>query len=629
MATGKASGVLVLDVDVKNGQPGAESLKRLEAEYGRFETMRVRTPSGGLHLYFKYPDGVQIRNCQLKGYPGIEVKGDGGAVTLPGSIYSNGAEYVLTEAKDLTVVLAGMSELMKNGHNGDHAAGTGNRNVSLTEKAGSMRRVGMEYEAIRAALMAENEKCDPPLAAAEVESIAKSVSRYDAADSLLTLRRTDSGNADRFVHMYGDLLRFCAEYGSWYMWDGNQWRKDKKRIVLRLGQEMVKKMYHLGAQIGDDKERAAFMQYVSGMDNLFKVKSAIEWATANPKVALTSDDLDSDQMLLNVQNGTFELASMIFREHRQADNITKVLPVTFDEKAECPRWQIFLDEVLNGDQALKVFMQQAIGYALTGDCREQCLFILHGTGANGKSTFIEIISELLGDYALRTPVETLLIKRGEGIPNDVARLKGARLIHSVETESGKRLAEGLVKAMTGGDTLVARFLHAEFFEFQPTFKIFLATNHVPIIRGVDHAIWRRIRLVPFNVTFAPEIQDKNLPRKLRTELPGILNWALEGCRDWQAHGLSTPPAVVAATQQYRTEMDTLGDFFAEYILIEKASETPSKIIYSAYRTYCEAAGENPVTRMMLGRQLEERGYRSKHTTSGTVWMGIRLSCQGI
>lgn len=205
-------------------------------------------------------------------------------------------------------------------------------------------------------------------------------------------------------------------------------------------------------------------------------------------------------------------------------------------------------------------MQKAVGYSLTGSTEEQCLFILHGTGANGKSTFLNTISTMLGDYARQTPTDALLVKRGDGLSNDVARLHGARLVSAVEVEGGRRLAEAQVKQLTGGDLIAARFLYQEFFEFRPAFKLFLGVNHTPVIQGTDHGIWRRIHLVPFTVTIAKEDQDKRLGEKLRAERSGILRWAVEGGLAWQAEGLEPPLVVSMATEEYRAEMAILARF---------------------------------------------------------------------
>ncbi len=280
---------------------------------------------------------------------------------------------------------------------------------------------------------------------------------------------------------------------------------------------------------------------------------------------------------------------------------------------------------MGGDQELIKFLQEAVGYALTGDIREQVIFIFYGTGANGKSTFLVTIHSLLGDYAQQTPTETLLIKRGNGIPNDVARLKGARFVNAAESENGKQLAEALVKQLTGGDKISARFLYGEFFEFDVTFKLFLAVNHKPTVRGNDHAIWRRIRLIPFNVTIPSEKQDKNLTKKLKAELPGILRWAVEGCLLWQKKGLEVPDQVKAATGEYRAEMDIIGDFIADCCKVAPKTKTPFKALYERYKDWCQKNQEEPIGKKDFGRCLTERGFTpGKNRDLGRFREGIRL-----
>ena len=580
---------------------------------------------GGYHIYAR---GTNATRCFE--HTGGDIKGEGGYLVAPGSIHPSGKKYQLVygdmaKVPTIDIELFGLEEVKPSGSaakvqtpiNGRKINEGEGRNNYLTKEAGKLRRIGANYEVIKAALLVENEgTCNPPLTESEIDTIAKSISKYEPADELLTLRRTDSGNADRFISLFGARLKYCDEQKTWLVWDGKRWARDAIQTVKRFGYLMIQGLYELGAKITEDSERGAFLKYVAGIDKLGKVDDAIRWAASDPAVAIRSSELDAHPMLLNVVNGTLELDSMTFRDSRQEDLLTKTTPVTFDPDAACPRWEIFLDEIFDGDEEMKRFIQQAVGYCLTGDTREQCLFILHGCGSNGKSTFVEIVARLLGDYATRTPVESLMVKRGESIPNDIARMKGARMVHSVETESGKRLAESMVKSLTGGDTAVARFLNKEWFEFKPEFKLMLATNHKPVIRGQDLAIWRRMRLVPFNVTFDNGRRDKDLARKLQEELPGILNWALAGCKDWLANGLSMPAAVKAATDAYRTDMDTLKEFFDERLEINSASEIPGKLLYATYLTYCQEANEKQVSRKAFDIQLIERGYVSQKTMAG-------------
>jgi putative DNA primase/helicase len=282
--------------------------------------------------------------------------------------------------------------------------------------------------------------------------------------------------------------------------------------------------------------------------------------------------------------------------------------------------------VLPGEE-VRTFVQRAAGYSATGDISEQCIFIHYGLGANGKSTFSEVVRAALGDYAMKTPTETLLVKRSDNIPNDVARLKGARYVTASETEDGRRLSESLVKEMTGGDTMSARFLHAEWFDFQPTHTVHLSTNHKPEVRGTDHAIWRRIRLVPWTVTIQEKDQDKKLSQKLREELPGILAWIVRGCAQWRSDGLEAPEEVREATKAYRSEMDTLAAFIEEECEVGEDLEVPATPLYKRFCRWCEDAGETSGKQKAFGMRLAERGFKSVQGTKKPykglkMWRGI-------
>jgi putative DNA primase/helicase len=261
-------------------------------------------------------------------------------------------------------------------------------------------------------------------------------------------------------------------------------------------------------------------------------------------------------------------------------------------------------------EELRGFVQRASGYSATADTSEQCMMINHGSGMNGKSTFQEAIAAALGDYAMRAPTEMLMAKRSGGVPNDVARLKGARFVSASETEEGRRLAESLVKDLTGQDTITARFMKAEWFDFEPTHKLWLSTNHKPEIRGTDNAIWRRIRLVPWSVAIPPKEQDKKLPAKLRTELPGILAWIVRGCLDWRRGGLRPPNEVRRATIEYRAEMDILAVFISECCETGDDQRTYASDLYKAYKLWCDDTGERPETQTKFGRRLTEKGYEN-------------------
>jgi putative DNA primase/helicase len=347
---------------------------------------------------------------------------------------------------------------------------------------------------------------------------------------------------------------------------------------------------------------------------------------AKSEAPISPDDLDADPWLFNTANGTIDLRTGILRGHRREDLITKLAPVEHNPAATAPAWEHFLQRVLPGED-LRGFVQRATGYSATGNTSEQCMFINHGTGANGKSTFQETISAALGDYAMRTPTEMLLAKRSDGVPNDIARLKGSRFVSASETEEGRRLAESRIKDLTGQDTITARFMRAEWFDFEPVHKLWLSTNHKPEIRGTDQAIWRRIRLVPWTVVIPPAEQDKKLPEKLRAELPGVLAWIVQGCLEWRRKGLQAPEEVRRATVEYRAEMDVVGAFLAECCAIAPERDVSAADLYKAYGEWCKDTGETQVKQRRFGGQLTERGDFERYRggkSGGHRWRGLDL-----
>jgi putative DNA primase/helicase len=286
----------------------------------------------------------------------------------------------------------------------------------------------------------------------------------------------------------------------------------------------------------------------------------------------------------------------------------------------------FLEQVTGGDRELMAFLQRAVGYSLTGSTQEQVLFYLFGLGRNGKTVFMETVLSLLAGYARRIPSESLMVRQhGGGIPNDMAMLSSARVACASETAEGAQLDEARIKEITGGDTIAARFLHKEFFEFKPQFKLWIVGNHRPIIKGGDLGIWRRILLVPFTITIPESEVDPALPAKLRSELPGILVWAVRGCLDWQRNGLGVPRAVVAATQDYHRESDLLGQYIAEKCRHVAGAETSTTDLYQAYRFWAEQSGLKPIAKISFGRKMSERSYPMRQSNGRTLVGGIVLN----
>jgi putative DNA primase/helicase len=356
-------------------------------------------------------------------------------------------------------------------------------------------------------------------------------------------------------------------------------------------------------------------------------KAFIEAASWIPDLNVSTGSLDRNPWLLNVENGTVDLKTGELREHRREDMITRIARVTCDRNAVCPIWKKFLMEIMNYNAELIRFIQTAAGWAVTGDTSEQSMFILFGTGANGKSTFLNTIMNLLGDYAIATPTETFMKKSGDQITNDIARLRGTRFVTTTEAEQGRRLSEPLIKQITGTDRMTARFLYGEYFDFVPTFKIFMATNHKPVIKGTDYGIWRRIKLIPFTTRIPEEKQDRGLEEKLRGEASGILNWLLEGAMRWTAERLETPQIITSATDEYRGEMDVIGNFIKERCVREPGAGIRARELFKCYQDWCDENNEHACSERFLGLRLKELGLEQKRLSDGRYWKGVTVKSQ--
>lgn len=442
----------------------------------------------------------------------------------------------------------------------------------------------------------------------------------------VTYNLTDLGNARRLVKRHGQDIRYCHPWEKWLVWDGTRWVFDTSGEVHRRAKETVASIYAEASEAADIKEREQIAKHAMRSESDARINAMINLAKSEPGIPILPEQVDADPWLLNLRNGVLDLRTFELRPHRREDLMMKMMPVEYMPDAKCPRWLAFLNRIMDGNQELISYLQRVVGYALTGDTREQCLFLLYGTGANGKSTFLETLKALFGDYGQQADFSTFLHSDQDRVRNDIARLLGKRFVAAIEADAGRRLAEVLVKQLTGGDTVTARFLYREYFEFKPTFKIFLAANMKPTIRGQDYAIWRRIRLIPFTVTIPEPERDKNLALKLKEELPGILSWAVEGCRAWQQQGLAEPPEVLNATQSYREEMDILGGFIDECCVVHRTAQATTKALYAAYLKWCEENAEKPLSKNAFSTRLKERGFEQTRLGKERTraWLGIGL-----
>jgi putative DNA primase/helicase len=436
-----------------------------------------------------------------------------------------------------------------------------------------------------------------------------------------TFAATDLCNAERLVAQHGDDLRYVPGIG-WHAWDGCRWRRDEDGEPMRRAKASARLIPREAEGVQDKAEHAQLLRWAITSETEPRLRAAVSLAQSEKAIIAHASQLDRDPVLLNVENGTIDLRTGELRDHNRLELITQQVGVSFEPDAECPRWDRFLAELFVGDVELIAFMQRLIGYCLTGDTREEVLAVFHGSGCNGKSTLLAILKRLLGEYARTAAFDTFMRARGDRAPrNDLARLHRARLVTAAESGEGKRLDEATVKEITGGDTIAARFLYGEHFEFTPQFKLVLVTNHRPKVDGTDDAIWRRLRLIPFEVSFEGR-EDRTLAATLEQELPGILNWAVQGCLDWQRNGLGAPKAVQEATSEYRQDEDHLGAFLDARCVLDGGLEIKPVELQRAYEGYCSEVGERPVARSSLGKLLKRRGI-SKHKRSG-MYRGVRL-----
>ena len=640
---GERSGLVALDVDTRHGGDG--SLAMLMDEFAILpETITATTGGGGKHYIFKYTEELALKN--VVGFrDGLDIRTQGGMIVAAPSIHHSGKLYAWDSGKSPFDMQAAdmpawlVEEIRKVGtkittkkKKADTAPRKkiteGGRNNHLTSLAGALRRKGIGEEGIIATLRAENrDRLDPPLDDETVVAIAKSITRYQPEAESMEFKLTDVGNAERFVAMFKDQVKYCTIYKKWFIWNGKRWEQDDTGKIITYAIECVRNIIHDADLLPDGDRRKALIQHSLKSESSGRLKALLDIASGMPAITVRSEQLDHNPWLLNCQNGTIDLRTGKLQPHDPKDFITRICAADYDLTCAIPLWMQLMEKITGGDKEYMRYIQKALGYALTGDISEQAIFLLYGTGSNGKSTMLNVFAALLDGYAQSTSSDTFMQKKNESVNNDIARLKGARFVSAIEMEEGKRMAESLIKSMTGGDKLVTRFLYGEFFEYVPQFKVFLAVNHKPIIKDTTNSIWRRIKIMEFNNTFTEQERDKNFPAKIMAkELPGILAWAVQGCLDWQQNGITAPDIVAAATRDYREEMDSFSHFFMECCVVKENARVTNKMLRAKYEEWCKENGEWPLTQKPFSQKLLERGYEKRNSSpTGTAeWHGFTL-----
>jgi putative DNA primase/helicase len=464
-------------------------------------------------------------------------------------------------------------------------------------------------------------------------------------------RTTDSANADAVVREHGRGFRYVLDWNAWLAWDGKRWDRAgaRQRLIhfamltartehyategrLRVLYEARRVAALQGAK--DDKvekkitDEQRLLKWHEQSQNSSKLEAVAKLLESRLQVTLS--ELDRDPWLLNVLNGTLDLRTAELRTHSQDDLITQIAHIEWNEHDRAPTWEAFVYGAMGGKLELVLYLQRLVGYSLTALTTEHLLAFFYGGGSNGKSTFVQAIREMLGEYACAAPRELLFERKGSGEhATELARLYGKRMVACSEIGEHTILDEAKVKDLTGGDAISARRMREDYWDFRPTHTLFISGNHKPTVRGNDHGIWRRIRLVPWTVQVEKEAIDKDLPEKLRRELPGILRWCVQGCLEWQRIGLHEPDDVIEATKEYRSESDALGQFLVQYTVIETDARISRKALREKYESWCEEIGYQPLGAKKFAQRLkEEKGVKDAGVReSGKVmngWAGIRL-----
>ena len=625
IVTGKHSGIVVVDVD------SPEAMSILENEGLK---PHIRTPRGGAHYYFQHPGHPVITKAGI--LPACDIRGDGGFINALGKNPVTDGEYTIEilPTRDKLYPWTRMPERILDAMQSSSTASRelsatglgapildGQRNCQLTSLAGLMRGVGMtEPEILPALLKANLDRCQPSLDDGEVQRIVTSICRYQPND---IEPFTDTGNAEFMVKLYADQLRFDHRHKKWLIWGNHHWIPDKDGKVSRLAITAARTRGAMARNIDDEELQKKIVKWAKDSENRFRIEACIGMAQKIEPFADKGEGWDTHRMLLGAENGVIDLCTGQLRDGRPEDFITMSTHLDFDPDAKCPRWEQFIKEVFD-DGELEDWVWRALGYSISGDTTEHMVLMGYGTGANGKTRFLNAVRAALGDYAQNTPFSTFALPKTT-TTNDLAALENARFVTSSETTEGTHLNEERIKAISGEDPVEARFLYKEFASFDPHLKLWLFVNHKPQIMDDSVGIWRRMRLIPFTQQFIGQAADKQLGVKLKAEAQGILAWLVRGCLEWQECGLTpVPKCIQAATQEYQQENDELSRFIEDRCVEDPQREVKAGNLYGLYCFWAKNEGmkdKDILTLTSFGRRMTER-YKKRKKPDGSYYQGI-------
>lgn len=674
IVTGAISRVVVIDGD------SPEALKWMSTQLPP-TPMRTKTAKGE-HWYYRYP-GVPVRNkARIRTSEqtiAVDVRGDGGYVVAPTAKHATGVIYERIGPWPPVEALPALDPSWlepDDGQQSTHVAAVAPRPVRdsrerliararayLARTPGAIAGQGGDTHTFQVAcrivrgfqldegdarmLLGEwNAKCVPPWSDRELDTKIHSALKngrepfgaraaeppperpHDSSPPPETPRKafplTDTGNAEAFSAWFGDQVRYDFTRRKFYVWRGHRFELDADGDVERLARDTVRRRAQLASEIEESDLRERVKKWALSSESSGRLDAMLKLTRSMRPIAEAGNSWDRDPWLLGVPNGVIDLRTGVLRDGHQEDRVTLCAGVPFNPAAECPTWERVVSDIFNDDRELVAHVQKAFGYSLTGLTTEQCLWVLHGTGANGKSTLVNAVRTVVGEYGHVMPFGTML---GAGNrmdqTNDIAALQGRRLVVASEANEGARFDEARIKQLTGGDTVTARYLYGEFFEFVPVAKFFLSTNHRPNVRDNTHSFWRRLRLLPFTRTFPtnPSLWDD-----LLEEAPGILAWAVRGCLLWQAEGLGTPAAVCEATDSYQQDTDPISDFIAEECDVDAEAEVTATALYDAYQQWADRrrlTEKERLTQTAFGRKAADR-WKKTRVSTGVVYFGVRL-----
>jgi len=611
---GLESSLVSIDLDEGVGKSGEETWRA----HGFLlpPTVQTRTMSGGRHILFKAPVGFSIRNSASTVFgPNVDVRGAGGYIVWGGSQMENGSYEFIEGCSPEETTFAEMPKAILDFFKRDQSRSSnsnatsghvfeGNRNSSLFQSSVTQVHAGLSDEIVRRNAFEINETYEVPLDAVEVDRTVHSAQKYRRNH---VIPFTDLGNAERFKRDATGNFLFVKEEKRWLIFNGKKWVHDLG-AAERQAHQTIRTIVYEGGSNPDAIQAAQRWQKTSEATS--RIKAMLEVASSLDGMSASKSIFDRKSDLINFENGTFDLGQGLFREHHAGDMLTKVAGCKFDPSAKAERWTQFINEVMDANEEDAQYLQKLIGYCLWGRRPEQSIQFFVGDGGDGKSVLLETVRKALGDYQITLSATTFSARNPASIPNDVARLSGARFAGVSELPKGLHVNTQLMKGISGGDTLSARFLHQEFFDFAPEAVLLFVTNFYPFIDVEDKAFLRRVRLLRFPKNFSENEPDLRLPEKLQVELPGIINWALQGFQMYQSKGLYPTANMYAELVRYRKFIDPLDGFYEDKIVVTNdiTSFIPTDTLFDEANRYAMSEDRGKVEKTQLVQYMRTKGH---------------------